>query len=256
MGQDEWYAGNTAGGRKLFADTYRTTTALLAASPNDAERIFGHAQSEFWVGFANYRDKRYTAAKASWQRYKSLAGRLRAINPRDPRGLKELGYAEGNLCTLALTPPADIRAALRSCGAALVLVKRAAQGSDDPDLIGDLSNRYGWLADAYRAAGNVDRAWSNRRTQEDLLKRLMTRDPKNMDIQDRWLTNQFMMAELEIDRSDTAPARQRLMQAQALARQMTRLDPANGEWRRWSVRIQNDLARTQAGKAKSNGTPS
>jgi len=242
MGEDELERGNEAAARQLFDETYRTTASLLAESPNDPKRIFSHAQSEYWVGYANYRQRRYEATKRSWQRYKELADRLRIIAPKDARWVKELGYAEGNLCTLALAPPADVRSALRACDASLTLMRRAARDSEDPEIIGAVTNRHGWLADAYRAAGDLGRAWSNRRTQEQLLGRLIARDPDNADLRERWLTNQFMMAELEMDRKQVSPARRRLLRASGVADELIRLDPANQEWRRWHARIEKDLA--------------
>jgi hypothetical protein len=64
-----------------------------------------------------------------------------------------------------------------------------------------------------------------------------------MDVRDRWITNQFMTAELEMDLKRYASARRRLLQASAVAREMTELDPENREWQRWSERIAGDLAR-------------
>jgi hypothetical protein len=140
----------------------------------------------------------------------------------------------------------NAEAALSSCSASLVEMERVARRTGDPEAAADVTNRYGWLADAYRAAGDLDRAWSARTRQERLLKELVARDPRNMDVRDRWLTSQFMMAELEIDRKRTGSARRRLLEASRTARAMTDLDPANREWRRWSVRIRDDLARLEA----------
>jgi hypothetical protein len=140
-----------------------------------------------------------------------------------------------------LAPPVNVGAALHSCATSLAEMQWVAKRSGNPQTIGDVSNRYGWLADAYRAAGDLDRAWSNRLAAERLLVRLVAADPKNMDFRDRWLTNQFMMAELETDRNQSAPARLRLLQAKQNAHEMTALDPSNAEWRRWLKRIEDDL---------------
>jgi tetratricopeptide (TPR) repeat protein len=246
MGEDYLSSGDIGLALEQFRAAELTTEALLKDDPDDPERLFLHGQSEFWLGVIDYKRERFDAARRSFERYKQLATRLVGIDPANPVYQRELAYAEGNLCSIALAPPVNAEAALSSCSASLVEMERVARRTGDPEAAADVTNRYGWLADAYRAAGDLDRAWSARTRQERLLKELVARDPRNMDVRDRWLTSQFMMAELEIDRKRTGSARRRLLEASRTARAMTDLDPANREWRRWSVRIRDDLARLEA----------
>jgi tetratricopeptide (TPR) repeat protein len=243
MGEDYLNSGDVALALRTLQAAERTTSKLLADDPRAPESLYLQAQSEFWLGNVDYKRKKFAQARRAFERYKALAERLVSVDPANPRSRTELAYAEGNLCSMDLAPPVDAVAALHSCAKSLAEMQRVAKHSGDPQTIGDVSNRYGWLADAYRAAGNLDRAWSNRLAAERLLVRLVAADPKNMDFRDRWLTNQFMMAELETDRNQRAAARRRLLRARGYAREMTRLDLANYEWRRWQDRIEQDLIR-------------
>jgi hypothetical protein len=252
MGEDYLSGGEVGPAAQQFRAAERTTAALLADGAEDPERIFLHAQSEFWIGSIDYKLKRFAEAREAFERYKQLATKLVRIDPDSPVSRRELAYAEGNLCSLALAPPVNVNEALSSCAASLEEMKRVAQRTNDAEDMGAVTNRYGWLADAHRAAGELDRAWSVRRIQEQLLEQLIARDSKNMDVRDRWLTNQFMMAEVEMDLNRLSSARRRLLQASSVAREMTNLDPQNHEWRRWSVRIRKDLAQLRAGRREQS----
>ena len=50
MGEDNETRGDLDQALAKFAEAHRVTAALLARDPENADRIFGHAQSEYWVG--------------------------------------------------------------------------------------------------------------------------------------------------------------------------------------------------------------
>lgn len=243
MGEDDSLRGDPAAALQKFKEAQRTTAALLAKAPEDPQRIYAHSQSEFWIGSIDYGRGDFAKAKAAWERYKALADRLVAIDPTNAEWLKEGGYAEGNLCTIALAKPVDAKAALKSCAASLAYMERAARVSSAGALTSDLANRHAWLADAYVAAGDRNRALFHRHAQEKLLSALTAGDPQNMDVKDMWLTLQFALASLERDAGDYARARARLVQALVLAQSMIRRDPENAQWIGRRERITRDLTR-------------
>ena len=98
MGEDDETRGDEDHALAEFREAGRTTAALLAAAPNDPERIFDQAQSEFWIGYADYARNRFADAKLPFEAYLQLADRLVSIDLNNPRYLREVGYAEGNLC--------------------------------------------------------------------------------------------------------------------------------------------------------------
>ena len=101
-------------------------------------------------------------ALASFLAYKQLAQRLVEIAPHRSEYVRELGYADGNLCTVELYPPANGARALQSCRTALVEIEAAAKslGRSLETQIA-LVNCHAWLADAYRAAGYDQRRERN-----------------------------------------------------------------------------------------------
>lgn len=239
MGEDEATRGDDEGAMRLFREAARTTEALLAQEPDNPERIYGHAQSEFWVGYIDYQRGDFARARPPFQRYRSLAGRLLDIDPDNPEWRKEAGYAEGNLCSTALGTPADPAEALRACLAALDQMETAARLAGDPTaLASDLANRHAWLADAYLENKRYREAMDQRRRQEALLETQIERDPRNMNLRDLLVTNQMALAGLEARLGNVASARRRLSQALEITDMLVVWDPSNGDWakRRRDVR--------------------
>lgn len=231
IGEDEETQGQLDRALARFQDAHRTTAALLAADPNNPDRIFAHAQSEFWVGSIDYRLEHTDRALEAWTRYKALAERLIAIDPRNPKYVKEAAFAEGALCTVAMQrKPTDLKEALRACGAALMQMERAAKLTGDNSLDADLLNRRMWLGGAMAVA--KDRAGEGEQlaAQESLLEGLIRRDPKNQDHQDMWLVVQISVANREIADGKHAAAQVRLMKARDRASAMVRDDPTNKQW--------------------------
>ena len=242
MGEDDSLRGDLIAALAKFREAQRTTAALLAKAPNDPQRLYAHAQSEFWIGTIDYERGDYAKAKQSWEHYKTLADRLMASDPNNPEWIKEGGYSGGNLCTSRRRSPSTSR---RRCNPAtpIAYMEQAARLGGAGALAAEISNRHAWLADAYVVAGDRNRALFHRHAQEKLLSALTAGDPQNMDVKDMWLTLQFALASLERDAGDYARARARLVQALVLAQSMIRRDPENAQWIGRRERITRDLTR-------------
>jgi len=244
MGEDEETRGDYNGALTKFREAHRTTAALLAAAPNDPERIFDHAQSEFWIGHVGYARKQFTDAKKAFQAYKALADRLISIDPNNPKYLREAGYAEGNLCTIALKPSMNAAAALEACSSALshmeaVTHRLGASGA----MAEDLANRHAWLADAYYAKGDRVGEAAHRHIQERILRDLMQADPKNMKLKSKWIAAQRILAWMDADSAQEKLALARLKNAAAISDQMIAFDPSNKTWVRQRRGLDSDIAK-------------
>jgi len=238
MGEDDEKRGDLERALAELQEARRTTAALLAERPNDPERIFNHAQSEYWVAFVDYRRGHAAEAKSGFQTYRYLAEQLTRLSPDNPAYLRELGYAEGNLCSSALDRQRDVSAALRHCTAALAAMQAAAtKAPGDTRLAMDLANRHAWLSDAYRAAAQYGPARDERRTQERILAPLMATDPQNMALKEAWVTLQRAYAGIAFRQGDHPEARRRLQLARATLVQMIAFDPENSAWRELQVQI-------------------
>jgi len=250
MGEDDMARGDATAAITKFREAHRSTAALLSGSANDPDRIFAHAQSEYWLAYVDYVGGAYARAELGFSRYKALAERLVKVAPNSAVSRQELGYAEGNLCSTALyqgKQDAVRRAefgdkALRSCGSALGLVRAAAGPRPSPDARADLANRHGWLADAYALTGDFRMARLRRLEQERLIASLLAEDSNDAHFQDLWVASQRALARLDLQLGREGDARRRLAAASAKLRELIAADPRNQDRRTQSENVSTELA--------------
>src|SRR5207249_5842276 len=94
--------GDLPGALAVFNEAAASTGELLARKPSDPQRIFDHAQSLYWVGYAAWKRGLLEDARLRFLDYQKLADRLVAIDPRNDDWRAEVGYANSNLGTVLL----------------------------------------------------------------------------------------------------------------------------------------------------------
>ncbi len=222
------------------AEAHRATADLLNREPDNPDRIFAHAQSEYWKGYISYRAARrgnkaqFVQAERHWLAYRTLAGWLSEVAPADPRGQRELGYAEGNLCTLMLELPDHRDAAVARCRAARLTMAAVARATPG-DIAAQLShaNRLAWEADAQAATGDAVGALATRQEQVALTNGFALRWPR-----DARVLEAAMLAEIGLTKAMTAAGQNSAAlasrrRAADKAERLRRLDPANASWQQW-----------------------
>jgi hypothetical protein len=249
IGEDDLVRDNPARALAFFEEAAKTTARLLAEKPGDPDRIFNHAQSEFWIGHVAFDRGDNATAYRAFDRYRALSERLVTEHPADPRGRMELAYAQGSLCATSIEQRNDPDKAVAICTASVGTMRRAAGGSSDPEVIAAMANRYAWLADAYRIRREDDKAWPLRMRQEEMLAGLLERDNSSFRYREAWITSQFSIAELEAARGQREAAHKRLLRALQMVEEMTRKDPTNKDWASRKKRIERDLAILRSGRA-------
>lgn len=238
LGEDDERRGNIDRAEDRFAEAHAATARVLAGHARDPDAIYYHAQSEYWVGYMTYLRKDWSAASRHWRGYQELADRLAAVDPKNPRSLREIAYSEGNLCTLALAAGAEAQQALGTCQTALAGMQRLhALMPGDQKTTQDLANRHAWVGGAWKALGDSRRALAHFEAHERLLEPIARRLPGDAKVQDQWLRVLMTRAEYLYELGRTNEARHYNDRALAVARTLTRLDPANARWRKWTTRI-------------------
>lgn len=241
-GADDEARGDCSSALTKFREARRSTAALLDAAPNDPERIFDHAQSEYYLGEVDYRRRRYAAAQKSFNDYKNLADRLMHAAPRDPRSMQELGFAEGDLCTNALKIKGKSASAVSLCTNALADMERAARARPQAStMTRNLANRHSWLATAYVMNGNNKQASVELDHEDVLLDHLLRTDPKHAVTKILWISLQRQSAWIDRQLGKMAQAKDRLTRAAAVLDEMIRSDPQNDDWRELRSKIEADI---------------
>lgn len=240
MGQDDQSRGAPDAALAKFREAHRVTAALLADSPNDRERIFAHAQSEFWLGYVDFLRERHAAALPRFEAYRRFAQQLVEIDPANTQYQRELGYAEGNICTIALATAANGKApqGIEACRRALTAMQAVARSEpDDAEVKSDLANRHAWLADALKAAGQKRAALQERQHQMAIVDGLVGSDPQNANYRLEWVLAHYSMAELLADMNEAARARSMMLEARQKLDALIATDPENRDWRSWRAKM-------------------
>jgi tetratricopeptide (TPR) repeat protein len=232
IGEDALERGNISGSRAAFRESHRTTAEQLDRAPRDSARIFAHSQSEFYVGHIAFEQGDFVSAQVAFERYKALADRLTAINPRNVTWLKEGAYAEGSICTVLWQGLRDIPAALDRCAVALRRMEQAARASGHiSDFRSDLANRHADLADTLLAAGRLNEALLHQQRRLSYLVRQLQDEPANARLIVRRAWALRGLANVEAHLGHTRSANARMIEAIRLLENLVRHDPENRNWR-------------------------
>lgn len=237
MGEDDEKRGDLDKALAKFTEAHRVTEALLARDPDNPDRIFGHAQSEYWVGYVDYLKKDWLSADRHFVNYRNFAKRLVNFDPNRIEWIRELGYAQGNRCSVALHRT-DLKInATGYCQAALAEMQKVfAQSRRNPKAIIDIANRYAWVGEALKADGRIELAIGYYKKQNSLLEKLSSQYPQNTTIIDAGMRAKMTLAEAQKNAGLINDAYNTHKQALGLAIILTEKDPQNVRWRTWLER--------------------
>jgi len=242
LADDDVTQGDYGSAQRRIHEAFAVTRGLMEAAPHNPALVFDHAQSEYYVGDLAYAQGHVAEAKAAFLAYKRLADRLVTLAPGNPSYRLEVGYADSNLCTIALDKPVDGPAALRYCADALAQTAYAANRMAPSDEITeDLIDRHAWLADAHSANGDIASAKRERLIEERLLAPQIAADPKNMELKESWVALQIALALVDEANHKPGDAVKKLKLANDVIVSMTALEPANSDWQSQKTWIDNEL---------------
>lgn len=238
MGEDDYKRGDEAAAVAEFQEAYRVTNALISAEPRNPERIFAHAQSEFWLGYVDFMRGRNQQALPRFRAYGALARRLVKLEPRNEKYWRELSYAQGNICTIAIDDEQRRTPDLDSCREALETMQRVHDMAPaDQAVAADLANRHAWMADALRLKGKNDAALEQRNRQSAILRGLLRRDPKNAAYLQDWILARYSMSQLLYQMGQKPRAESLREEAREDVDRLVASDPANNDWRVWRTKL-------------------
>jgi tetratricopeptide (TPR) repeat protein len=192
MGEDDERRGNLPLAEQKFEEARITTLAILTKIPRNHEAILAHAQSEFWIGYANQIRGNY---KKSINSYDNQLALLDMIKDEyiDNRWIKLKSSGYNALGIISFSNRKNHKKALYyfQKNRDILLLQQKLSSSDKVSRY-ELSDAYAWVADAYLALGRVEEAKAERLKQAAALDELLRRDPANQ---------QYLWARIGADRA-------------------------------------------------------
>lgn len=228
LGDDAQQRGDLAEAQTQIAEASRITATRLAAAPSDPQRIYDHAQSEYFVAIIDWQTGDLAGARAGFDEYRDLARQLVAIDSKNPRWWMEACYAEQGLGSYILRTTLDTVRAEARFDAALASCETAARlRPNDPDTLATITDLHAWLGDARRLRGDYAGALASRTTQRRLLEARRAADPRDRVVQGDLVTNDLAMARIAAAQEQWAMALAALDRGRAAAVALAQADPDN-----------------------------
>ena len=230
MGEIANARGNLDTALKLYREALASTAESMRRDPQNAQRLFDHAQNVFWVGYIAFQRGGLDEAERRFREYKRLADRMIAMDPTKPEWRLEGIYADTNLGTLQLRK--------RQYGAAAKTYQRVLDGIEplaaaapgNEAYSEQLSQALAYLGDAREREGALDEALAQRERQLALLERRAQLDPGNNKHKRSMMSTHRALGQLFALRGELGPAEDHLTTAVRLADDIVRTEPANTEW--------------------------
>ena len=239
LGEIQDALGNIPEAARHFSQAYDATARLLARDPDNADRLFEHSQSAFWVGQSAWRHDDAQATRTAFEEYRDLVLRWQPIAQDRQLALVERSSAEANMGVFfeSVGQYTEARAAFQA--SIDVLEGAAADYPDDAEFAGLLANSHSWLEVVATAQRDYGAAEHHAREQVQLAEALIARDPAQT-----WEAVELMaVARQRLSRAlyhqkRTEEALAQIAQSQALFQQMVEHDRDNPSW--WRMKSGTD----------------
>jgi tetratricopeptide (TPR) repeat protein len=203
LGEDDIEQGRYEAALAKFEEAHRATARVLARKPRDADAIFAHGQSEFWMGSVAFNTNDQARTFRHWQAYYDSAVALARLQPGTPRSLLELGYAHGDLCEVKMRDNRDVAAGLEHCRQSLRFERAAlAAKPGDEEILRALANRHGWLAEALLTRKDFAQARVHREAEVRITQSLLTANATDAELRDRAVWPRIGLAKIDIAEGD------------------------------------------------------
>jgi tetratricopeptide (TPR) repeat protein len=200
MGEIAEKRGKMGEAERRFQEAAETTAELLARDPKNTKRLFDHAQSSYWVGYAAWRQGKRDVAQPRFEDYLRLAQTLVQLEPGKAEWQVELASAEQNLGVLLLGSN-DPRASVARFESALTIWRTL--GPARPEVRTELGKALGWLASAQEKLGSFDASIASYRAQLENLPEDRAHDRKAQD-QEATTLSALSRLEFNAGRGDNA----------------------------------------------------
>jgi len=253
MGEDDVARGDLAAALRAFQEAHRVTAEQLARAPNDPDRIFAHAQSEYWVGRIFELRREWPSSQRQYAAYARAAERLIRIDPSNADYMMEMGWGALNNGIVQLNGLANSAEAQRLFERSVRWFTRAAAARPGQlTILREQANAYGWLADSYFSRERWRESLNARRRQYLLTERIYAADPSSPEGTYRLAIAQRSIGRLSALVGDAELVVPSLESAYRGAWRLTQQDPENAEWQLFRAKVECDMLRYLPQGQRSN----
>jgi tetratricopeptide (TPR) repeat protein len=238
-----------------YREALAGTAEALRRDPDDAQRIFDHAQNVFWVGAIAYQRGSPAQAERAWREYKRLAEQLVGMDPAKKEWRLERIYADTNL-GIVLLDEDRYREAAETFARGLKDVESLAAAEPANRAYQDqLSEALAWLSEAREGQGALDEALGHSERQLALLEQHSARGGADAPMKRKMMVAHRAIGRLFAQRGDAEQGLEHLQASVRLANQLMQTEPESSEWAETGAGAYLDLGELQlaAGRNQEAG---
>lgn len=244
LGQIATSRGDTEGALARYREALRSTGELVDRSPEDAQRLFDHAQNVFYVGELAQQRGDLDEAERYFRDYQSLAGRMVAADPVNPKWRLEQVYAAENM-GIALLKRRRFTDATRAIETAIAPMKKIiADRPGNDEYVRELSTVLAWVGDARRDEGKLEGAIAAREEQIALLRQQLSSERSNVVFREHLVPAHQALAVLLAAAGRPTAAIDQVRRAIAEANGLFAIEPDNTTWQGYAAKSYLELAST------------
>ena len=233
--------GNTDSALGLYREAMAGTAEAIRRRPDDAQRLYDHAQNVFYVGAIAYGRGQLDEAAKRFTAYKELADRMVALDRNNMKWRMEVQNALANLASVRLAQRRFTDAAALSDEALRTIQALTTADPHNREYSESLVEALYWSADAQLGAGHVDQALALHERHVALLNSLFSQT-QDVSFRQRLVPAERDLGALYAARGDLQKALDHLSTSVFHADALVALEPANSRWRALAARSRLNLA--------------
>ena len=269
MAEVAYERGNLDEARDLYRQAVGGTAEAVRRSPNDAERLFQHAQNVFWVGEIAREAGRPKESESAYREYRRIADQMTQLEPDNLKYRMEVLYAKEDVGISLYDQHRFAEASAQFEGAAGPMEKLASLYPSNMTYQTEYPNILGWVADSQRAQGNLDSAIAVRERQVAFLKQLLANSADPV-VRKALIYDHKGLGVVLAEKGDYDRAISEMQAGVAEAEELIPVEPRNAVWKSEAAAARLQLAgtlmslnrtadaaqQTSAGCALANALPS
>ncbi len=230
MGEIAEAEGDLDGALRRYREAMAGTAEAMRREPDNAERIFEHAQNVYWVGSIAIQRGQTADAARQMQDYSRLAERLVRSDPDNPKWRLEKAYATTNLGSVLIQQRLYSKAvesfeASIDAGEALTAIDPRNTAHQK-----QLIEAVAWHAESAEKSGDLPLATAGRERQVRLLQPFVSAARPEPDFLQKAMIAHMALARHVYENGGGKSALRDSAEAARIGEALTSHDPENADW--------------------------
>jgi tetratricopeptide (TPR) repeat protein len=231
MGEDDENRGNLGAAKSKYLEAYRTSSALMAKSPNSVYAAISHVDSVNRIALLEYYDNNVIKSLGKFNEARRILDNIPSSREFGPHLMRLKTYVYGNICSASFRTNADNRHLLNMCLKSVSYNENLIK-SYRYDIYAeyDLVSSYAWLSRAYHKNNKYSLADEYIRKSIKLSEQIYNKRPRDRRIQERYMESQYQNAIYYLERDNFEQSMKHIIVAEKIIDELGKYDSSNNYW--------------------------